>query len=136
MPDTDVVMQFTDGADTDARAIVEALVEAMRGAAEPLSVAIKWGRLTFAARDDFHHWLCGIAITKRAVSLTFHFGGLLEDPDSRLIVGSSRFLRKMDFRTPAEVDGKMVVGFVNQALERLQYFKDNWRTIQSEAKSG
>jgi len=135
MSESDAVRQFTDGTDANARAIVDALVQAMGRAAQPLSVAVKWGRLTFAAQGDFHHWLCGIAITKRAVSLQFHFGGLLDDPDGHLIVGSSRFLRKIDFHTAEEVDSDAVLGFVNQALDRLEYFRDIWQAIQAEAKA-
>ncbi|MEZ5124645.1 MAG: hypothetical protein R2826_00150 [Thermoleophilia bacterium] len=64
-----------------------------------------------------HHWVCGIAVTKRSVDLIFHFGG--------------KFLRKLQFADAEDVQQELVLGFVEQAIDRLPYFRENWKTIQA-----
>lgn len=120
---------FSEGLEPSRAAIVERLVEIIGSLPQPLDMGVKWGRLTFALEGDFHHWICGIAATKRAVVLELHFGGLLDDPDGRLIAGTSRFLRKLEYRSADEVDAAVVIGLLTQALERLPTFKASWRTI-------
>jgi hypothetical protein len=129
----DVADHFVNGAEPCATEVVYALVEIIERTSVPLDAAVKWRRLTFAREGDFHHWICGIAITKRAVTLVFHFGGILDDPEGRLVAAASTFFRKMEFRSPADVDAQVVLAFVEQAIDRLQYFKDNWKAIQSGA---
>ncbi|HEY5629917.1 MAG TPA: hypothetical protein VIR16_10435, partial [Candidatus Limnocylindrales bacterium] len=60
---------------------------------------------------DFHHWICGIATTRKGATLQFHFGGLLPDPDDVLTAGASRFLRKLEFPSAEMVDADLIAGF-------------------------
>lgn len=90
---------------------------------------IKWKKLTFGLNDDFHHWLCQINFTKRAVVLYFHFGGLLEDKYGVLITGQSKFLRKMEFQSLDDVDQKIIKEYISQAIAKLDYFKNNWKKL-------
>ena len=128
--------EFAAVVDPKQRAVVERLAAILEGSTEPLDMAVKWRRLTFARGNDFHNWICGISATKSTVDLVFHFGGLLPDPDSRFIAGTSRFLRKLEFRSPADLDEDLILGFTNMALSRLQYFKENWKAIQAGKMSG
>ncbi|TDB93718.1 DUF1801 domain-containing protein [Actinomadura sp. 7K534] len=92
------VRDWLDGLDGDVRGQVEDLA-ALVGATDPrLEQAVKWGRLTFTVSGDWHHWLCGIAATKKGAKVVFHKGVLLEDPH-RLLTGSGRYVREV----PAEV---------------------------------
>jgi hypothetical protein len=111
-----VLADYLAGTDPKSRRLVERLSKVLSRSAEPLDVAVKWRRLTFAQGGDFHHWICGVHRTKSAVDLVFHSGGLLRGPDSRLIGGASRFLRKLEFGSLDEVDEAMVLRFVNEAL--------------------
>lgn len=131
MSSSGVVSGFVGGLDEDSAAAVDRLVAVIGQTSERLDAAVKRRRLTFAHGGDFHHWLCGIAVTKRSVDLVFHFGGILDDPDGRLIAGTSKFLRKLEFKTPDDVDSQVLLGFLEQALDRLQFFKENWRAVQS-----
>jgi hypothetical protein len=133
MSDRALVKEFSAGAGPETAAIVERLDAAIGRSPQPLETAIKWRRLTYAREGDFHHWLCAVAVTRRAVVLNFHFGGLLEDPNGRFIAGSSRFLRRLEYRSSEEVDEAVILGFVAQALDKLPYFKDNWKAIQAGA---
>ncbi len=133
MTDPALAATFTEGVDPGLGAIVRRLAAIVDGSPGRMDAAIKWQRLTYAREGDFHHWICGIAVARRAVSLVFHFGGLLDDPDGRFIVGSSRFGRKLEYRIVADVDEDVVRGFVAQAQDRLDYFRQNWQAIQAGA---
>jgi hypothetical protein len=126
-----LVSEFTAKTDPALGAIVERLVAVVDGSGHELDAAVKWRQLTFAHRGDFHHWICAVAVTKRAVGLNFHFGGLLDDPDGLFKSGSSRFLRKLEYLTLEDIDEPVLLGLLSQAIDRLDYFRDNWKAIQA-----
>ncbi len=129
--DTDVVEAFSASLDPTRRRIVERVARTVLNTRHPLTVAIKWRQLTVAVEGDYHHWICAIAVSKAAVSLAFHFGGLLDDPERRFRIGTSKFGRRLDLRSPDEVSEQVIQRFVDQAVERLPYFRENWRAIQA-----
>jgi hypothetical protein len=90
--------------------------------------------MTYALDSDFHHWICAIATAKASVGLNFHFGGLLEDPQGVFKVGSSKFLRKIEYKSVKDVDEGVILNFLKQAVDRLPYFKENWKEIQGKSK--
>lgn len=81
------------------------LAELVRGTAA-LDEDVKWGRLTFTAAGDWHHWLCAVAATGKGVQLVFHKGALLTDP-AGLLTGEGRYTRQIPAKqalvTPNEV---------------------------------
>jgi hypothetical protein len=86
-------------------------------AADPgLSEAIKWGRLTFTVADNWHHWVCAVAVTKRGVSLMLHKGALLDDPLG-LLQGEGRYLRQLPFAVAAD-HAEAVTDVVRSAITR------------------
>lgn len=111
------------------REIANRLIGIIFSTSKDLSLAIKWKRLTFGFNDDFHHWICAIDITKNYVSVIFHFGGLLEDKKNLFKAGTSKFLRKLEIRKNHEINEEDIKGFIIQAIDKLQYFKDNWKEI-------
>lgn len=131
--DVDALEAYSTGLDEGVRATVARVVAAVERSGIPLDRAIKWRRLTFAVDGDFHHWICGIDVTRRGVVLQLHFGGLLPDAEGRLTAGESRFLRTMVFRTAEAVDADadVVAGFVRAAVDRLPFFRANWKAIQA-----
>ncbi|MEW6184058.1 MAG: DUF1801 domain-containing protein [Bacillota bacterium] len=119
--------------DTRFAPVVMALDRAVSDADSKITAAIKWRQLTYALAGDFHHWICAIAVTKKAVSLRFHFGGLLDDPHNVFRAGSSKFLRSIDFASANDLDPQLVTDYVRRALSRLDYFKANWRKLQGSS---
>ena len=83
---------------------------------EGISEAIKWHRLTFTVGDDWHHWLCAIAVTRQAVNLTFHKGSLLADP-AGLLRGDGRYLRSVPHAQATE-HPDAVTALVREAIAR------------------
>jgi hypothetical protein len=122
--------KFTKNASPEFKKIVERLAGILESSGKPLESAIKWNQLMYAYRGDFHHWICGIGITKKTVDLVFHFGGLLDDPQRVFKAGSSAFLRKIAYQKVDDIDEKVALDFLSQALKRLEYFKANWKEIQ------
>lgn len=110
---------------------IDAAIRAAAGAAASLDSAIKWRQLTYGMDGDFHHWICAIAVTKKQVTLTFHFGALLADPEGAFRQGTSKFMRMLDYTAPAAVDADLIARRVTEAIARLDYFKANWQRIQA-----
>ena len=125
-----IVRDFVTNTTENFGSIVYELVDVIEKSGHRLDCSMKWKSLTFAKNEDFHHWLCSISITKKFIGLNFHFGGLLEDPDSLFITGTSKFLRKLEYRETAEIKSDVIEEFLTQAVNKLQYFKDNWQKIQ------
>ena len=98
-----------------SRGEVEEVAALVGQAAPQLSRAIKWNRLTFAAEGNWHHWLCAIAVTKKASNLVFHKGTLLEDPE-QLLRGEGRYVRQLSLAT-ARAHPTAVTGLVRSALD-------------------
>jgi hypothetical protein len=100
-----------------------------------LEADMRWGKPTFGFHGDFHHWICAIQVIKNKVALTLHFGGLLYDEKSRLIAGTSRFLRKLEYDNLGSIDEEEIKSFIKQAVEKLPYFKENWKELNLEWKN-
>jgi hypothetical protein len=77
----------------------------------------KWGRLTFTRGDDWHHWICAIAPSKKALKLVLHKGALLDDPEGAL-EGTGRYTRSIPFRAHDEVDRAVIAPILRQAAAR------------------
>ncbi|RIQ35929.1 DUF1801 domain-containing protein [Jiangella rhizosphaerae] len=108
---------WLDQLPAERRTETEALADQLRDAAPgDLDEAIKWNRLTFTAGGDWHHWICAVAVNKQTVSLMFHKGVLLDDPDD-LLDGGGRYLRTMPF-TRAREHPAAVAALLRQALDR------------------
>ena len=129
-----LLRELTQGSTPEFAEIVTSLVKTISSSSVKLDAAIKWKQLTFALPCDFHHWICSITITKKSVSLNFHYGGLLSDPSGIFRTGASKFLRKIEYRTIADVDDAVVLDFIRQALDKHQYFQENWRQISRDVR--
>jgi hypothetical protein len=121
----DPVDEFLAGVVSESRPVVERIVAAVR-ARTPLAAAVKWGQLTFAVGNDFDHWICGVAASKRRVNLTFHFGNLLDAPVGLFEPSDAKFVRKISFESAGSVDEEVVGDLVDQAVTALPMFKQFW----------
>ena len=109
------VTAWLDDLAPDQREQVESLAGLVRDVGTTLSEAIKWRRLTFTVSDDWHHWLCQIAVTRKGTGLVFHKGVLLDDP-ANLLEGQGRYLRHVPYeRAVDRPEG--VTGLIMEALE-------------------
>jgi hypothetical protein len=109
------VARWLSGLERNVRLGVEVLARIVTSADARIEQAIKWGRLTFTVDGDWHHWLCGIAITKKATRLVVHKGALLDDPHA-LLQGSGRYLREIPLDRARE-DSDGVRDIVRSAID-------------------
>jgi hypothetical protein len=77
----------------------------------------KWGRLTFTRGGDWHHWICAVTSTKKAVKLTLHKGSLLADP-SGAMEGDGRYTRHISFAADEELDPNVIAPILREAAKR------------------
>lgn len=124
--------QFLQSTPPQTQEIVKAIVAVICSTEHNFDMAIKWRRLTFALEHDFHHWICGIEITKSYVGIIFHFGGLLDDPRGKFKIGASNFLRKIEIRSLREIENDVIQDFIDQAVNKLPYFKENWKKLKNQ----
>ena len=89
------------------------LAQLVRGIAT-LDEAVKWNRLTFTVDGDWHHWVCAVAATKKAVNLVFHKGSLLADP-ADLLTGDGKYTRQVS-AARALAEPEDVAGLVRDAI--------------------
>ena len=129
--DNEFVRKEMKEASPEFQQIVTRIMEIIDESGEELECAMKWGQLTYAKNGDFHHWIVGIKVTKKFVGLVFHFGGLLEDPGSVFIIGTSKFGRKITYQRIEEVDQDVILDFIRQAMGKFIYFREHWKEIQN-----
>jgi hypothetical protein len=103
--------------DDERRLTAKRLVEVILAELPDAEHERKWGRLTFTRNGDWHHWICAISPTKAAVKLVIHKGALLADHD-REMEGQGRYTRSIPFKSPAEVDPKVVAPILREAAAR------------------
>ncbi len=130
----DVKKSFSEKINDDYKEIFWEITKAIELVSDKLVCEVKWGRLTYGLFGDYHHWICGIAQTKKSINLIFHFGGLLDDKNEYFIVGDSFFLRKLEYSSIDNVDIDVIKNFVKQAINKVNYFKANWKTLSKNSK--
>lgn len=99
------------------QAIIQALIGIIFEAEPSMEEAIKWRRITYTVNGNWHHWICGIEITKKYVSLIFHKGALLNDP-SRILQGEGRYLRQIKLTSPSDIDRPALIGVIRDAVAK------------------
>ena len=123
------VQQFYHSVPDNYKETVNELVKSILNVNNKITQDIK---LTFGLNEDFHHWLCQINFTKKSVVLYFHFGGLLNDKYNVFIIGKSRFLRKIEFKSVKDINKKIINDYISQAISKLDYFKKNWKELAKQ----
>jgi hypothetical protein len=119
----DPTHDFLAGLRPSLRPVAERVIAVVR-AHTPLAAEIKWRQLTFAVDGDFDDWICAVAASKRRVSLTFHFGSLLDDR-ARVFDGSdAKFVRKMGFESVDDVDDAVIRDLLTEAVDALPRFRE------------
>jgi hypothetical protein len=120
----DTVADFLAPLAPAVRAVADEVVGAVQGCAD-FDIAVKWRQLTFALDGDFDHWVCAVAATRDRVDLKLHFGGLLADPRQVFVPESSKFVRKLRFRSSP--DPQLIADYVTRAVHALPEFRRVWR---------
>jgi hypothetical protein len=99
------------------RPTVARLIEAILGELPDAQHERKWGQLTFTRDGDWHHWICAVSPTKKAVKLVIHKGALLADPHGAM-EGKGRYTRAIPFQAPDEIDAAILGPILREAAAR------------------
>ncbi len=112
-----IIATFFPRLDERSRPIVRCLIDLVLDVLPDAQQDWKWGQLTFTRHGDWHHWICAIACTKKAVKLVIHNGALLADPRG-VMQGDGQYLRAIGFRSSEEVDASVVAPILREAAGR------------------
>ncbi len=112
-----IVDQYLPDLDQRWRPTAERLVEVILGELPDAQHERKWGQLTFTREADWHHWICAIAPTRKAVKLVIHKGAMLADPQGAM-EGTGRYTRAIPFRAPDEINTHVVAPILREAAAR------------------
>ena len=113
----EIIATFFPRLDERSRPIVRCLIDLVLDVLPDAQQDWKWGQLTFTRHGDWHHWICAIACTKKAVKLVIHNGALLADPCG-VMQGDGQYLRAIGFRSSEEVDASVVAPILREAAGR------------------
>jgi len=122
----DPIIEFLNGLTPAGRDVAERLIWIVTGHAT-LDAAMKWRQLTFAVDNDFDHWICAVAATKRGANLTFHFGSMLSDRTGAFAPSDAKYVRKICCTSRGDVDESVVRDLLTQALDTLPRFRQRAR---------
>jgi hypothetical protein len=103
--------------DQEWRSTVERLVAMILGELPDAACDRKWGQLTFTCDGDWHHWICAISPSTKAVKLIIHKGSLLADPHDAM-EGNGRYLRAIPFQAPGQINPDVVAPILREAAAR------------------
>ena len=99
-------------------------------AAHPdFDTGIYYRQLTYALAGDFRRWVVAIGGTKKGAALRFLYGRLMDDPRGLFRGASDSPLRTIDIGSVDEVDEKLILDYVTEAVSRFDEFKalpPNW----------
>jgi hypothetical protein len=113
----EIIAAHLPGLDERSHSTAERLIDIVLDVLPDAQHERKWGQLTFTREGDWHHWICAISATKKAVKLVIHKGALLADPRG-VMEGEGRYSRAIPFRTPEQIDADVVAPILREAAAR------------------
>ena len=126
---------YLEAIDEGRAPIVLELDRLVMSEAPALRAAVKYRILMYALAGDYRAWVVAIvAHPKKAVSLRFLYGALLDDPRGILRPGSSS-LSSVDIASWEEIDADLVTGLVREAVARHEELKATWLARKAGAKA-
>jgi len=109
------VADYRSALPPDQLATFDQLAALARAVTPSLQAAIKWRVPTFTVNGNWHHWLFRLASTKNGLSLTFHKGWLLADPQ-RVLQGAGPHLRQILFTGPEQLRPDVIAALMREAI--------------------
>ena len=110
------VEQIVDGLSDQEKAIFDTVVNIACKVDPSFQNRIQWKVPTFTLNDNWHHWIFSLAKTKKGMTVTFHKGWLLDDPEEALL-GEGPHLRMLRFLTPGEIKKKILADLIRSAIQ-------------------
>lgn len=109
------VLKYRSTVSSTHQVIFDQLAAIAHQIAPDMQNAIKWRVPTFTLNGNWHHWLFSISQTKKGVTLNFHKGWLLADPE-QVLQGDGKHLRQLVFTLPEQVREEVVANLMREAI--------------------
>lgn len=111
------ITNFISSLDPKRQTITERFIDVLLAVEPQFEVAMKWKRPTFTLHGNWNHWICAIQPAKGQVSLEFHKGALLDDPEG-VLTGTARYPRRVTVPDVSAVDAKVLEPIIRDAVEK------------------
>jgi hypothetical protein len=109
------VQQIHDSLSEQDRKLFDALVSIAEEVDPSFQNRVQWQKPTFTLNDNWHHWIFSLDKTKAGMTLTFHKGWLLDDPQ-KILSGDGKHLRMLRFKDVAQIQKKAVKDLIHEAI--------------------
>ncbi len=76
---------------------------------------MQWQTPTFTLNGNWHHWIFSLGKTKTGVTVTFHKGWLLDDPQ-KMLTGDGKHLRMLRFTDVVQIQKDAVKQLIREAV--------------------
>ena len=95
--------------------IFDTIVDIAENVNPSLQNRIQWQKPTFTLDGNWHHWIFSLSRTKAGMTLTFHKGWLLEDPQ-KILKGDGKHLRMLRFTDVAQIQKDAVKQLIREVV--------------------
>jgi hypothetical protein len=109
------VQSIFDQLSAQEQEIFKTIVHLAEGVNPALQNRIQWKKPTFTLNDNWHHWIFSVVKTQKGITISFHKGWLLEDPEKAL-AGDGAHLRLMRFTDSAEIKNEILTNLISSAI--------------------
>ncbi len=115
MPLAPDVQRIRDALSRQEQEIFDAVVSIAGKVNPSFQNRMQWQKPTFTLNDNWHHWIFSLSKTKMGMTLTFHKGWLLEDPQ-KVLTGDGKHLRMLRFTEVAQIRKNAVKELIREAI--------------------
>lgn len=111
-----VVQSVRDRLSKTDQEIFDLVVNTAEKAHPAFQNRMQWQKPTFTLNDNWHHWIFSLNKTKAGMTVTFHKGWLLEDPQKRLS-GEGKHLRMLRFTSASQIETACLEKLFREAIK-------------------
>jgi hypothetical protein len=97
------------------RKVFETIIQLAYEVNPSLQNRIQWKSPTFTLNNNWHHWIFSITTTQKGITVTFHKGWLLEDPQ-KVLSGDGAHLRALRFTDTGQIKTEILANLIRNAI--------------------
>ncbi len=109
------IQSIYEGLASTEQEIFDAVVQVTYEVEPAFQNRLQWQKPTFTLNNNWHHWIFSLAKTKKGVTVSFHKGWLLEDPDKAL-GGDGPHLRVLRYTSPDQIQKDVLADLLRSVI--------------------
>jgi hypothetical protein len=110
------VQRVRDNLSKQEQKIFDAVVSMAERVNPSFQNRIQWQKPTFTLNDNWHHWIFSLSKTKMGMTLAFHKGWLLDDPQ-KILGGDGKHLRMLRFTDASQIQQGALKTLIREAVK-------------------